>query len=87
MKSKVLCTLLLTATTALAQSPISHPGDSSPTGTYRSDDYCKPFHSNAYESACTWDARRIVDLDMWPVAAQIIWLTRRSTVSLVAAID
>lgn len=46
MKSKVLCTLLFTATTALAQTPVPRQGDSCPTGTYRSGDYCMPLESN-----------------------------------------
>jgi len=37
--------LLFFATTTLAQTPIPRQGDSCPTGTYRSGDYCKPFKS------------------------------------------
>jgi hypothetical protein len=33
--------LLTTTTTAQAQTPIPRQGDSCPTGTYRSGDYCK----------------------------------------------
>ena len=41
-------TLLLTAaTTALAQTPIPRVGDSCPTGTYRSGDYCKPIKASS----------------------------------------
>ena len=39
-------TLLLAATTTLAQTPISRVGDSCPSGTYKSGDYCKPFKSS-----------------------------------------
>ena len=39
--------ILLIATTASAQTPIPRVGDSCPTGTYRSGDYCKPFASAA----------------------------------------
>jgi hypothetical protein len=38
-------TLLLVTTTALAQIPIPRQGDSCPSGTYKSGDYCKPFKS------------------------------------------
>ena len=40
-------TLVLAATTALAQTPIPRVGDSCPTGTYKSGDYCKPFKSSS----------------------------------------
>jgi hypothetical protein len=40
---------LLLATTTFAQTPISRQGDSCPTGTYRSGDYCKPFKSSEDE--------------------------------------
>jgi hypothetical protein len=37
------CLIFLVATTtALAQNPIPRQGNSCPTGTYRSGDYCKP---------------------------------------------
>jgi hypothetical protein len=39
--------LLVAATTATAQNPIPRLGDSCPTGTYRSGDYCKPFKSSS----------------------------------------
>ena len=43
----ILCiTLLIAATTASAQTPIPRVGDSCPTGTYKSGDYCKPFKSS-----------------------------------------
>lgn len=42
----MLITLPLTAT---AQTPIPRAGDSCPTGTYRSGNYCKPFKSSADE--------------------------------------
>jgi len=41
--------LLFSVTTALAQTPIPRQGDSCPTGTYRSGDYCKPFKSSEEE--------------------------------------
>jgi hypothetical protein len=42
----ILCIALFIATTAAtAQTPIPRQGDSCPTGTYRSGDYCKPFKS------------------------------------------
>jgi hypothetical protein len=34
------------ATTSTAQTPIPRQGDSCPTGTYKSGDYCKPFKSS-----------------------------------------
>ena len=41
------CFILLMATvTALAQTPIPRVGNSCPTGTYKSGDYCKPFKSS-----------------------------------------
>ena len=41
------CLIFLVATTtALAQNPIPRQGDSCPTGTYKSGDYCKPFKSS-----------------------------------------
>ena len=33
-------------TVSLAQTPIPRQGDSCPTGTYKSGDYCKPFKSS-----------------------------------------
>jgi len=44
------CLILLIATTTLAQTPIPHQGDSCPTGTYKSGDYCKPFKSSENET-------------------------------------
>jgi hypothetical protein len=43
------CLIFLVATTAttLAQNPIPRQGNSCPTGTYKSGDYCKPFKSNS----------------------------------------
>jgi hypothetical protein len=38
---------LLLATTALAQTPIPRQGDSCPSGTYKSGDYCKPIKPTA----------------------------------------
>jgi hypothetical protein len=37
---------LLSAVSAMAQNPIPRQGDSCPTGTYKSGDYCKPFKSS-----------------------------------------
>jgi hypothetical protein len=37
----------IAATTATAQTPIPRQGNSCPTGTYKSGDYCKPFKSNS----------------------------------------
>jgi hypothetical protein len=43
-----LCTaLFIAATSALAQNPIPRQGNSCPTGTYKSGDYCKPYKSNS----------------------------------------
>jgi hypothetical protein len=44
----LLCTLVLvTSGLTTAQTPIPRVGDSCPTGTYRSGDYCKPFKSSS----------------------------------------
>jgi hypothetical protein len=44
----IILNLLLTLPIlALAQSPIPRQGDSCPTGTYKSGDYCKPIKSNS----------------------------------------
>ena len=45
LRSIIYCVLLLLATTATAQNPIPRQGNSCPTGTYKSGDYCKPFSS------------------------------------------
>jgi hypothetical protein len=43
----IILNLLLTLPIlALAQTPIPRQGDSCPTGTYRSGDYCKPIKSD-----------------------------------------
>jgi len=42
----VLSLLLTLPIMALAQAPIPRQGDSCPTGTYKSGDYCKPFKSS-----------------------------------------
>jgi hypothetical protein len=39
--------LILITTTASAQNPIPSQGNSYPTGTYRSGDYCKPFKTSS----------------------------------------
>jgi hypothetical protein len=41
------CLIFLVATTAIALTPIPRVGNSYPTGTYKSGDYCKPFKSNS----------------------------------------
>jgi hypothetical protein len=47
MPRLILCiALLLATTTALAQNPIPRQGNSCPTGTYKSGDYCKPSKSS-----------------------------------------
>ena len=44
----ILCFLLLVPAVELtAQTPIPRVGDSFPTGTYKSGDYCKPFKSSS----------------------------------------
>jgi hypothetical protein len=44
---KILCiSLLAFSTTTYAQNPIPRVGDSCPTGTYKSGDYCKPIKSS-----------------------------------------
>jgi hypothetical protein len=40
------CSFLLIAATATAQNPIPSQGDSCPTDTYKSGDYCKPIKSS-----------------------------------------
>jgi hypothetical protein len=42
-------TLLIATTTATAQNPIPRQGNSCPTGTYKSGDYCKPVISSEEE--------------------------------------
>ena len=46
MRKYLLSITVLLATTALAQNPIPRQGNSCPTGTYKSGDYCKPFKSS-----------------------------------------
>jgi hypothetical protein len=47
MPRLILCiALLIAATAATAQTPIPRVGDSCPTDTYKSGDYCKPFKSS-----------------------------------------
>ena len=46
MHKLTLLAFLLLSVTSLAQTPIPRVGDSCPTGTYISGDYCKPFKSN-----------------------------------------
>jgi len=45
MTRYLLCFILLSAVSATAQTPIPRQGNSCPTGTYKSGDYCKPFKS------------------------------------------
>ena len=48
MRRYLSCFILVTAaTTTLAQTPIPRVGDSCPSGTYKSGDYCKPFKSSS----------------------------------------
>ena len=43
MSRPILCVILLMAAASThAQTPIPRQGDSCPTGTYKSGDYCKP---------------------------------------------
>jgi hypothetical protein len=49
MTRYLLCFILLSATTTLAQTPIPRVGDSCPTGTYKSGDYCKSFKDSEDE--------------------------------------
>lgn len=46
-----LALLLATAVSAIAQTPIPRVGDSCPSGTYRSGDYCKQYSSNSHKEA------------------------------------
>ncbi len=46
MNIKICLLGLILATPALAQNPIPRQGNSCPTGTYKSGDYCKPFKSS-----------------------------------------
>ena len=46
MTRYLLCFILLSAISATAQTPIPRQGDSCPTGTYKSGDYCKPLKSS-----------------------------------------
>ena len=46
MTRYLLCFILLSAVSATAQNPIPRQGNSCPTGTYKSGDYCKPFKSS-----------------------------------------
>ena len=50
MTRYLLCSILLLAVSALAQTPIPRVGDSCPAGTYKSGDYCKPFKSSEDET-------------------------------------
>jgi hypothetical protein len=44
----ILSLLLTLPYLALAQSPIPRQGDSCPTGTYKSGDYCTPFKIDCF---------------------------------------
>jgi len=50
MYGYILCSIFLIAVSATAQTPIPRVGDSCPTGTYRSGDYCKPIKSSSGDS-------------------------------------
>ena len=43
----LLCSILLLVVSATAQTPFPRVGDSCPTGTYKSGDYCKAIKSSA----------------------------------------
>jgi hypothetical protein len=45
----LLCFIFLVATIATGQNPIPRQGNSCPTGTYKSGDFCKPFKSSSEE--------------------------------------
>ncbi len=49
MTRYLLCFILLSSVTTLAQTPIPRVGDSCPTGTYKSGDYCKAIKSSEDE--------------------------------------
>ena len=46
MTRYLLCFILLSTVTATAQNPIPRQGNSCPTGTYKSGDYCKSIKSS-----------------------------------------
>ena len=48
MHNNLFCAslVLLISTTTTAQTPVPRQGNSCPTGTYKSGDYCKPFKSS-----------------------------------------
>jgi hypothetical protein len=46
MTRYLVCLILLSAVSATAQNPIPRQGNSCPTDTYRSGDYCKPTASS-----------------------------------------
>ncbi len=50
MYKYLICLTLLITVSASAQTPIPRVGDSCPTGTYSSGDYCKPIKSSTGES-------------------------------------
>ena len=50
MTRYLLCIILLSATSTFAQTPNPRVGDSCPTGTYRSGDYCKTIKSSTGET-------------------------------------
>jgi hypothetical protein len=47
LRSIFLCAIALMVTTTLAQTPTPRVGDSCPSGTYKSGDYCKPYKSSS----------------------------------------
>jgi hypothetical protein len=46
-EEKLFTFVMAWSTAATAQTPIPRHGNSCPTGTYKSGDYCKPFKSNS----------------------------------------
>ena len=46
MRKRSILLVAIIATSTLAQTPFPRSGDSCPTGTFKSGDYCKPFKSN-----------------------------------------
>ena len=50
LKKLLLIPLVIATCTATAQTPIPRIGDSCPTGSYKSGDYCKPIKPSSEES-------------------------------------
>jgi hypothetical protein len=65
------CLIFLVATTtALTQTPIPRQGNSCPTGTYKSGDYCKPIASHQRWVAIVW-GRNLTELGMMPFLVDV----------------